>query len=234
MTDMSPRTPCSDRSAHQRVPSHRRCASGATIGTFAVADFHQGAQPPCCIPDAVYIAATEIMPPSTETLLSHGSHPYTVRATVGDAAAAGTRGVSGSTTRSIRGRIWAGCRDCAWPGVTCGAARHWSRCDCPAAPWPRPPPFQDPRRPAAARQCLSDHWRSIGSLLVQVLGRLAMQCMVQFGHQVLEALDDLLEIGRLALERAVLAQRSGDSIALVLGVGRQVDIRQGRHAPCIH
>ena len=36
MTDISPRTPCSDRSALERVP---------LIGTKATADFHQGAQP---------------------------------------------------------------------------------------------------------------------------------------------------------------------------------------------
>ena len=40
---------------------------------------HQGAQPPCCNPDAVYMAATDIMPASTETPLPRGSHPYTVR-----------------------------------------------------------------------------------------------------------------------------------------------------------
>jgi hypothetical protein len=39
MTDISPRTPCSNRSACERVP---------LIGTKATADFHQGAQPPCC------------------------------------------------------------------------------------------------------------------------------------------------------------------------------------------
>lgn len=32
-----------------RVPSHPRCACGATIGTSgSLADFHQGAPPPCC------------------------------------------------------------------------------------------------------------------------------------------------------------------------------------------
>ena len=72
-------TPASDRSARERVPSHRRCASGATIGTEATADFHQGAQLPCCNPDAVYRAAAEIMPALTETLLPRGSHPYMVR-----------------------------------------------------------------------------------------------------------------------------------------------------------
>jgi len=70
MTEKSPRTPCSDRSAFERVP---------LIGTKATADFHQGAQPPCCNPDAVYMAATEIMPASIEILLPHGSHPYRVR-----------------------------------------------------------------------------------------------------------------------------------------------------------
>ena len=49
------------------------------IGTEATADFHQGAQPSCCNPDAVYMAAAEIMPASTETLLPRGSHPYMVR-----------------------------------------------------------------------------------------------------------------------------------------------------------
>jgi len=53
MTEISPRTPCSNRSASERVP---------LIGTKATADFHQGAQPPGCNPDAVYMAATEITP----------------------------------------------------------------------------------------------------------------------------------------------------------------------------
>ena len=57
MTDTSPRTPCSDRSAVKRAP---------LIGTKATADFHQGAQSPCCIADAVYMAVTEVMPDSTE------------------------------------------------------------------------------------------------------------------------------------------------------------------------
>jgi putative transposase len=70
MTDISPRTPCSNRSADERVP---------LIGTKATADFHQGAQSTCCNPDAVYMAATEIMPASTEKLLPRGSHPYRVR-----------------------------------------------------------------------------------------------------------------------------------------------------------
>ena len=73
MTDTSPRTPCSNRSARKRVP---------LIGTKATADFHQGAQPPCCNPDAVYMAAAEIMPASTDTPLPRGSHPYMVRATM--------------------------------------------------------------------------------------------------------------------------------------------------------
>lgn len=71
MTDISPRTPCSNRSALQRVP---------LIGTKATADFHQGAQRSCCKSDAVYMAAAEITPASPETPLPRGSHPYTVRA----------------------------------------------------------------------------------------------------------------------------------------------------------
>ncbi len=70
MTDLSPRTPCSDRSALQCVP---------LIGTKATADFHQGAQRSCCNPDAVYMAAAEITPASPETPLPRGSHPYMVR-----------------------------------------------------------------------------------------------------------------------------------------------------------
>ena len=70
MTDISPRTPCSNRSATERVP---------LIGTKATADFHQGAQPPCCNPDAVYMAATEITPASPERPLPCASHPYTVQ-----------------------------------------------------------------------------------------------------------------------------------------------------------
>ena len=46
------------------------------IGTKATADFHQGAQLMCCNPDAVYIAATEIMLASNKTPLPRGSHPY--------------------------------------------------------------------------------------------------------------------------------------------------------------
>ena len=53
--------------------------------------FHQGAQPPCCNPDAFgaafepvalaphYMAAPETTPASTEKLLPRGSHPYTVQ-----------------------------------------------------------------------------------------------------------------------------------------------------------
>ena len=70
MTETSPRTPCSDRSATKRVP---------LIGTEATADIHQGAQPPCCNPDAVYMAATVTMPTSTEKPLPRGSHPYRVQ-----------------------------------------------------------------------------------------------------------------------------------------------------------
>ena len=40
---------------------------------------HQGAQPPCCNFDAVYMAATEITPASTEKPLPRGSHPYMMR-----------------------------------------------------------------------------------------------------------------------------------------------------------
>ena len=56
------------------------------IGTEATADFHQGAQPSCCNPDAVYMAAAEITPASPEKLLPHGSHPYTVRGIASDGA----------------------------------------------------------------------------------------------------------------------------------------------------
>lgn len=76
MTDKSPRIPCSNRSARERVP---------LIGTRATADFHQGAQPSCCNPDAVYMAAPEFTPASTETLLPRGSHPYMVRETMANA-----------------------------------------------------------------------------------------------------------------------------------------------------
>ncbi len=47
MTDISPGTPCSNRSALQRVPS---------IGTKATADVHEGAQPSCSKSDAAYMA----------------------------------------------------------------------------------------------------------------------------------------------------------------------------------
>lgn len=70
MTDISPRTPCSDRSALQRVP---------LIGTKATADFHQGAQRSCCKSDAAYRAAAEITPASPEKPLPRRSHPYRVR-----------------------------------------------------------------------------------------------------------------------------------------------------------
>jgi len=67
MTDISPRTPCSDPSALQRVP---------LIGTKATADFHQGAQRSCSKSDAVYMAAAEITPASPEKPLPRRSHPY--------------------------------------------------------------------------------------------------------------------------------------------------------------
>ncbi len=70
MTDQSPRTPCSNRSATERVP---------LIGTKATAELHQGAQPPRCNPDAVYMAATEMTSAATEKPLPSGSHPYMVR-----------------------------------------------------------------------------------------------------------------------------------------------------------
>jgi len=66
--------------------------------------------------------------------------------------------------------------------------------------------------------------RQLPVVLVELLGLLAMHHMVQFGHQVFETLDDLLQADRLVQQR-------GDCIALVLGDGRKVDIRQGRHAP---
>ena len=77
LTDMSPGTPCSDRSAPRRAP---------LIGTNATADFHRGAQPSCCNPAAVDMAAPEIMPALTETPLPRGSHPFTVRATLANDA----------------------------------------------------------------------------------------------------------------------------------------------------
>lgn len=70
-TDTSPRTPCSNRGATERVP---------LIGTKATADFHQGAQLPCCNPAAVFMATTEITPASPERPLPRGSHPYKVQA----------------------------------------------------------------------------------------------------------------------------------------------------------
>ena len=71
MTDRSPRTPGSNRSALERVP---------LIGTFAVADFHQGAQSKHCNFDAVYMAAADQVPASTEKPLPRRSHPYMVQA----------------------------------------------------------------------------------------------------------------------------------------------------------
>jgi len=67
MTDISPRTPCSNRSALQSVP---------LIGTKATADFHQGAQRSCSKSDAAYRAAAEITPASPEKPLPRRSHPY--------------------------------------------------------------------------------------------------------------------------------------------------------------
>ena len=71
MAEILLRTPCSNRSALQRVP---------LIGTFAVADFHQGVQSKYCNFDAVYMAAADQVPASTEKPLPRGSHPYTVQA----------------------------------------------------------------------------------------------------------------------------------------------------------
>ena len=70
MAKISPGTPGSNRSAAARV---------SLIGTFAVADFHQGAQSKHCNFDAVYMAAADQVPASTEKPLPRGSHPYTVR-----------------------------------------------------------------------------------------------------------------------------------------------------------
>jgi hypothetical protein len=70
MTDMSPRTPRSNRSA---------CAGVPLIGTRATAHLHRDAQPPRCNPDAADMAAAEIMPASTKTPSPRGSHPYTAR-----------------------------------------------------------------------------------------------------------------------------------------------------------
>ena len=64
MTDISPRKPCSNRSATKRVP---------LIGTNATADIHQGVQKTLCNSDDVYMATTEITPASTENLLSAGA-----------------------------------------------------------------------------------------------------------------------------------------------------------------
>ena len=72
MTDRSPRTPGSNRSAFERV---------SLIGTVAVADFHQGTQSKHCNFDAVYMAATEITPSINRKALAprepsiHGSSP---------------------------------------------------------------------------------------------------------------------------------------------------------------
>ncbi|MGX0904831.1 hypothetical protein ACSSV8_003425, partial [Roseovarius sp. MBR-79] len=65
----------------------------------------------CCNSDAVYMAATEIMPASTENLLPRGSHPYMVRvsgpntASIGLRPARDLRAASGlRQTRSSTGR----------------------------------------------------------------------------------------------------------------------------------
>lgn len=74
-------------------------------------------------------------------------------------------------------------------------------------------------------------------VLAQLLGLLAMHDMVQFGDEVLEPLDDLLQVGGFCLQGCVrrqqirmLAQEIGDDITLILGQARQVDLGGSRHA----
>ena len=74
-------TPASNRSVTERVPSHRRCASGATIGTRAPADFirarrrRAATRTPYTWPRLTR-CQTRTRP------LPRGSHPYAVRATL--------------------------------------------------------------------------------------------------------------------------------------------------------
>jgi hypothetical protein len=77
-------------------------------------------------------------------------------------------------------------------------------------------------------------------ICAQLLRSLAMNEVVELGHQMLKALDDGLEAGRfgletgrLVLEFTPLAQQRGDSFTLVLRKGRQVYFYSGRHAPSV-
>ena len=56
-------------------------------------------------------------------------------------------------------------------------------------------------------------------IFAELLGPFAVNRMVEFGDQMLEALDDLLEIDRLTFELPMLTQQRGDSFALRLGDG---------------
>ena len=70
-------------------------------------------------------------------------------------------------------------------------------------------------------------------IFAQLLRSLAMNEVVELGHQMLKALDDILEAGRLVLEFTPFAQQRGDSFTLVLRNGRQVYFYSGRHAPSV-
>jgi hypothetical protein len=57
---------------------------------------------------------------------------------------------------------------------------------------------------------------------VELLGLLAVHDVVELGDEVLEALDDFPEAGRLA-------EQCGNSVALVIGDGREVDLGGSSH-----
>jgi hypothetical protein len=64
-------------------------------------------------------------------------------------------------------------------------------------------------------------------LLAQFLGALAVDDMVQLGDEMLEAPDDLLEARCLVPEFEMRAHQRGDSFALVLRDGGQIDLESG-------
>ena len=113
---------------------------------------HQGAQPPCCNPDAVYMAATDITPASPEKPLPRGSHPYTVRARWATGRARGRTGGAAEVGRAepVTGR------DLAPHGVLAGGLRPLAALR-PLRPQLRRSPALSNRRPPG-----SDRWRSDG------------------------------------------------------------------------
>ena len=122
---------------------------------------HQGAQPPCCNPDAVYMAATDITPASPEKPLPRGSHPYMVRAQWRAPA------ISANSKNSRRARL----QHC--DSVSPLVQAHWRMRCVQARGCGRPDRDRQSRyRHRPAEHHITRHWRDLLILGVETTGEM--------------------------------------------------------------